>query len=92
MPSGLFGGKGTLVGGSLDTTGSLGSKEEPKRTIRTFQNQPTTKSNQGRGGYSLCPTFMIIFMDLVLQTPPSWLSMPSLVPLDVAAREQKLHD
>lgn len=34
--------------------------------------------------YSLCPTFMIIFMDLVLHTPPSWLSMPSMVPLDVA--------
>lgn len=28
---------------------------------------------------------MIIFMDRVLQTPPSWLSMPSRVPLDVAA-------
>lgn len=37
--------------------------------------------------YSLCPTFMIIFMDLVLQTPPSWLSMPSIVPLDVAAAD-----
>lgn len=30
---------------------------------------------------------MIIFMDLVLHTPPSWLSMPSMVPLDVAAAE-----
>lgn len=39
--------------------------------------------------YSLCPTFMIIFMDLVLQTPPSWLSMPSMVPLDVAAAGRK---
>ena len=34
--------------------------------------------------YSLCPTFMVIFIDLVLHTPPSWLSMPSMVPLDVA--------
>lgn len=34
---------------------------------------------------SLWPTFMTIFIDLVLQTPPSWLSMPSMVPLDVAA-------
>lgn len=38
--------------------------------------------------YSLCPTFMIIFMDLVLHTPPSWLSMPSMVPLDVAAADE----
>ena len=37
--------------------------------------------------YSLCPTFMIIFMDLVLHTPPSWLSMPSMVPLDVATAD-----
>lgn len=39
--------------------------------------------------YSLCPTFMIIFMDLVLHTPPSWLSMPSMVPLDVATAERE---
>ena len=39
--------------------------------------------------YSLCPTFMIIFIDLVLHTPPSWLSMPSMVPLDVATREEE---
>lgn len=39
--------------------------------------------------YSLCPTFMIIFMDLVLHTPPSWLSMPSMVPLDVAADRER---
>lgn len=39
--------------------------------------------------YSLCPTFMIIFMDLVLHTPPSWLSMPSMVPLDVATAEER---
>lgn len=32
---------------------------------------------------------MIIFMDLVLQTPPSWLSMPSMVPLDVATAERE---
>lgn len=39
--------------------------------------------------YSLCPTFMIIFMDLVLHTPPSWLSMPSMVLLDVAATDRE---
>lgn len=32
---------------------------------------------------------MIIFMDLVLHTPPSWLSMPSMVPLDVAADRER---
>lgn len=51
--------------------------------IRPFYRQIFNILNQ----YSLCPTFMIIFMDLVLQTPPSWLSMPSMVPLDVAATE-----
>lgn len=39
--------------------------------------------------YLLCPTFMIIFMDLVLHTPPSWLSMPSMVPFEVAAAEKR---
>lgn len=32
---------------------------------------------------------MTIFMDLVLQTPPSWLSMPSKVPLEVATAEKR---
>lgn len=32
---------------------------------------------------------MIIFMDLVLHTPPSWLSMPSMVPLDVATADRE---
>lgn len=32
---------------------------------------------------------MIIFMDLLLHTPPSWFSKPSMVPLDVAKRQKE---
>ncbi len=35
------------------------------------------------------PTFMMIFMDLVLQTPPTLFSNPSCVPLEVAERERE---
>lgn len=38
--------------------------------------------------YSLWPTFMVIFMNLVLQTPPFWLLRPSMVPLDVAVGQE----
>jgi len=41
------------------------------------------------GWYSLCPTLRTSFMDLDLQTPPSVLSKPSNVLLDVAEREKK---
>lgn len=39
--------------------------------------------------YSLCPTFMTIFIDLVLQTPPSWFSKPSIVPFEVAEEDKE---
>lgn len=35
------------------------------------------------------PTFMMIFMDLVLQTPPSLFSNPSCVPLEVAVERER---
>lgn len=35
------------------------------------------------------PTFMMIFMDLVLQTPPSLFSNPSCVPLEVAGERER---
>lgn len=44
------------------------------------------------GWYSLCPTLRTSFMDLVLQTPPSWLSKPSNVLLDVAEREEEKNE
>jgi len=41
------------------------------------------------GWYSLCPTRRTSFIDLVLQTPPSWLSKPSKVLFDVAETGKK---
>lgn len=66
---------------------SLINQSLQEHTLLSQEPRPQESERKHRL-YSLCPTFMTIFMDFVLHTPPSWFSRPSIVPFDVAERER----
>lgn len=64
----------------------------PGSIVTTFYCFSGIPASLHRDAYLPWPTFMTIFMERVLQTPPSLFSRPSRVPLEVAVmRDRKQH-